>query len=92
MRSATSGESDAFGYHRHRMADPKIDFLRRVPLFEELDDHTLREIANASVEQRWEAGQEIVRQGDTGVGMFVIRSGKVEITQERDGKREKEET
>jgi CRP/FNR family transcriptional regulator len=71
------------------MAAPNVDFLRRVPLFQELDDHTLREIANAAVEQRWEAGQEIVRQGDTGVGMFVVRSGKVEIVQEHDGKHEK---
>jgi CRP/FNR family cyclic AMP-dependent transcriptional regulator len=71
------------------MADPNVDFLRRVRLFGELDDHTLREIANAAVEQRWERGQEIVRQGDTGVGAFIIRSGKVEIVQERDGKTEK---
>ena len=71
------------------MADPKIEFLRKVPLFEDLDDHILREIGNAAVEQRWEAGQEIVRQGDTGVGMFVIRSGKVEIVQEHGGKQEK---
>ena len=71
------------------MADPKIDFLRNVPLFAELDDHTLREISNAAVEQKWEAGQEIVRQGDTGVGMFVIRSGRVDIVQERDGKQER---
>jgi hypothetical protein len=33
------------------MADTNIDFLRRVWLFSELDDHTLREIANAAVEQ-----------------------------------------
>ena len=71
------------------MASPSIEFLRRVPLFQELDDHTLREIANAAVEQRWEPGQEIVRQGDTGVGMFIVRSGKVEIVQEHDGKTEK---
>ena len=71
------------------MADPKIDFLRKVPLFEDMDDHTLREVANAAVEQKWEAGQEIVRQGDTGVGMFVIRSGRVEVVQQRDGKAEK---
>ena len=71
------------------MADPKIEFLRKVPLFEELDDHILREISNAAVEQKWEAGQEIVREGDTGVGMFVIRSGKVEIAQQHEGKSQK---
>ncbi len=71
------------------MAAPNVDFLRRVRMFQELDDHTLREIGNAVVEQRWEAGQEIVRQGDTGVGMFIVRSGKVEIVQDRAGQREK---
>lgn len=65
------------------MAAANVEFLRRVPMFQELDDHTLREIGNAAVEQRWDAGQEIVRQGDTGVGMFIVRSGKVEIVQER---------
>ncbi|HEX9436111.1 MAG TPA: cyclic nucleotide-binding domain-containing protein [Candidatus Limnocylindria bacterium] len=71
------------------MAAPNVEFLRRVPMFQELDDHTLREIGNAAVEQRWEAGQEIVRQGDTGVGMFIVRSGKVEIVQDHEGKPEK---
>ena len=71
------------------MAPPNIEFLRRVPMFQELDDHTLREISNAAVEQRWDAGQEIVREGDSGVGMFIIRSGKVEIVQEHGGHPEK---
>jgi CRP-like cAMP-binding protein len=71
------------------MAAPNVEFLRRVRLFNELDDHTLREIGAAAVEQRWEAGQEIVRQGDTGVGMFIVRSGKVEIMQDHMGKAEK---
>jgi len=38
------------------------------------------------VEQRYQPGQEIVRQGDTGVGAFIIRSGKVDIVQEKGGK------
>ncbi len=71
------------------MAAPNVEFLRRVRLFGELDDHTLGEIGNAAVEQRWEAGQEIVREGDTGVGMFIVRSGKVEIVQQHAGKSEK---
>ena len=68
---------------------PNIDFLKRVAMFEDLDNRSLEAIANAAVEQRYEPGQEIVRQGDTGVGAFIIRSGKVEIVQNRDGKEEK---
>ena len=55
-------------------------------MFEDLDQRSLEAIANAAVEQRYESGQEIVRQGDTGVGAFIIRSGKVQIVQDRDGK------
>ena len=66
-----------------------IDFLKHVSMFEDLDQKSLQAIANAAVEQRYEPGQEIVRQGDTGVGAFIIRSGKVDVIQERDGKQAK---
>jgi len=54
-------------------------------MFEDLDQKSLEAIANAAVEQNYQPGQEIVRQGDTGVGAFIIRSGKVEVVQDRDG-------
>src|SRR5207249_2353654 len=57
--------------------------------FEDLDQRSLEAIANAAVEQRFEPGQEIMRQGDVGVGAFIIRSGKVEVLQDRDGKQVK---
>ena len=71
------------------MATTSVEFLRHVRLFQELDDHILREIAIAAVEQSWAPGEEIVRQGDTGIGVFIVRSGKVEIIQERGGHTDK---
>lgn len=62
------------------------EFLKRVSWFGDLDQKSLDAIANAAVEQSYQPGQEILRQGDTGVGAFIIRSGKVEIVQEKDGK------
>ncbi len=62
------------------------EFLRRVAWFEDVDQSSLDAIANSAVEQSYAPGQEIVRQGDTGVGAFIIRSGKVEIVQEKDGR------
>ncbi|MGH2499331.1 MAG: cyclic nucleotide-binding domain-containing protein [Candidatus Limnocylindria bacterium] len=67
----------------------RTDFLKRVKLFEELDQRSLDAIANAAVEQSYAAGQEIVREGTVGAGAFIIRSGKVEIVQERGGSQEK---
>jgi CRP-like cAMP-binding protein len=70
------------------MAD-NTNFLKHVALFEELDRRSLEAIANAAVEQSYTAGQEIVRQGDTGVGAFIIKSGKVEAVQDRGGHQHK---
>ena len=66
------------------MAD-NIEFLKHVRLFEDLDRKSLEAIANAAVEQSYTAGQEIVRQGDTGVGAFILKSGRVEAVQDRAG-------
>ncbi|HYK97024.1 MAG TPA: cyclic nucleotide-binding domain-containing protein [Candidatus Acidoferrales bacterium] len=65
---------------------PNTDFLKRVSWFEDLDKASLEAIANAAVEQTYQPGEFIMRQGDTGVGAFIIRSGKVEVLQVRDGK------
>ena len=67
------------------MAENNIEFLNRVALFQELDRKSLEAIANAAVEQTYTAGQEIVRQGDTGVGAFIIKKGRVEAVQDRAG-------
>lgn len=61
------------------------DFLRKVPLFEELDDRSLNAIAAGAIEQNYPPGHEIVREGDTGVGAYIIRSGRVEVVQSRGG-------
>ena len=66
-----------------------VEFLKRVQLFEDLDQRSLESIANSAVEQSYQPGQEIVRQGDTGVGAFIIRSGRVEVVQERNGRSER---
>lgn len=65
------------------MTTANVEFLKHVRLFENLDQKSLEAVANAAVEQSYVAGQEIVRQGDTGVGAFIIRSGKVEVVQDR---------
>ncbi|HEX9268733.1 MAG TPA: cyclic nucleotide-binding domain-containing protein [Candidatus Limnocylindria bacterium] len=67
------------------MAADNIEFLKHVPLFADLDRRDLEAIANAAVEQSYTAGQDIVRQGDTGVGAFIIRSGRAETLQEWSG-------
>ncbi len=65
--------------------DTTTDFLRKVPWFADLDDGSLNALAKAAIEQSYFAGQEILRQGDVGVGVFIVRTGKVQVIQSRSG-------
>lgn len=70
------------------MAD-NAEFLKHVRLFDGLDRKSLEAIAHAAVEQSYTAGQDIVRQGDTGVGAFILKTGRVEAVQDRGGHQHK---
>jgi len=61
------------------MAPPQ-ELLANVDLFRDLDNRELREIAVAMKEYTFEAGREIVTQGQNGVGFFVIADGTAKVT------------
>ena len=54
-------------------------FLARVPLFKELKGRQLESVAQTMVSHDYQAGQDIVTQGESGVGLFVIVSGEAEV-------------
>ncbi len=58
------------------MAAP-TDLLRRVPLFAELSDRDLSNLAQSFKESRFAAGDTIAAEGKGGVGFFVIGEGEV---------------
>lgn len=57
------------------------DTLAHVPLFSSLDKKELQEIARSCQERKYSPGTVLVKQGDTGVGLYVITKGRVHITQ-----------
>jgi CRP/FNR family transcriptional regulator, cyclic AMP receptor protein len=57
------------------------DTLARVDLFAGLDKKDLQVLTNACQERTYKAGSTLIKQGDTGVGLYVIISGTVRITQ-----------
>ncbi len=64
------------------LADDEIraeEFLAKAPLFARLDGRGLRRLAELCVPRTFEVGQEIVSEGSTGLGLFVITSGRVEV-------------
>lgn len=57
------------------------DMLAQVPLFQSLSRHELQVLSVNCRERDYTAGQTLLRQGETGVGLFIITSGSVHVTQ-----------
>ncbi len=57
------------------------DILARVGLFSTLSKKELQTVAKSAQERSYGAGKAIFSQGDTGTGLYVIKNGKVRITQ-----------
>jgi CRP-like cAMP-binding protein len=56
------------------------DLLAKVPLFSQLDRKGLRKLAALCVPRQFEPNTEIITEGGTGLGLFIITDGQVEIT------------
>ena len=57
------------------------DLLKAVPLFSGLNDQYIDSIAKLARARSFSAGQTIISEGDAGVGLYVIVSGRVQIVQ-----------
>jgi CRP/FNR family transcriptional regulator, cyclic AMP receptor protein len=62
------------------MPAPAAALLAKVPLFEDLSDRELAMVANTMKERTFPAGHEIAREGQHGVGFFVIDSGTAQVS------------
>ena len=58
------------------------DTLAHVELFAGLEKKDLQLLAGACRERTYSAGSKLIKQGDTGVGLFIITDGTVHITKE----------
>ncbi len=61
------------------------DVLAQVPLFANLKKHDLQILGSSCRERDYPAGAALLRQGETGVGLFVIVSGRVRVSQHQEG-------
>jgi CRP/FNR family transcriptional regulator, cyclic AMP receptor protein len=62
------------------MAGPPVDLLKRVPLFSDLDNRELQEIAGSMKQRTFSPGQQIAVEGESGVGFFLIEDGDATVT------------
>ena len=62
------------------MPGPAVDLLKRVPLFSDLENKELEEIAGSMKQRSFSSGQQIAVEGESGVGFFVIEDGDASVT------------
>ncbi|MFP4331044.1 MAG: Crp/Fnr family transcriptional regulator [Spirochaetaceae bacterium] len=56
-----------------------IEILRKVPLFAHTSERFLRGLARSCQVRSFSSGAYLVEQGESGVGLFIITSGKVRV-------------
>jgi CRP/FNR family transcriptional regulator, cyclic AMP receptor protein len=58
----------------------RIDLVRRVPLFADLERREAQGIANTLKERTFRAGETITSEGESAVGFFVIQDGEASVS------------
>jgi CRP/FNR family cyclic AMP-dependent transcriptional regulator len=62
------------------MAEAPIELLKRVPLFSDLDDRDLKQVARSMKERTFSAGDIVTQEGKGGIGFFVIADGTAKVS------------
>jgi CRP/FNR family transcriptional regulator, cyclic AMP receptor protein len=62
------------------VAAPATELLRSVPLFADLSDRELTMMAASMKERHFHAGHVVAKEGQHGVGFFVIADGSAHVT------------
>jgi putative ABC transport system ATP-binding protein len=65
------------------------EFLRRYPLFADLQTSTLTEVADKMMVEEAQPEDVVIRQGDPGELFYLIRSGRVDVIVEENGEKRK---
>src|SRR3954469_25078375 len=64
----------------YNFAGMRIEALRSVPLFRNLDDHAAFELCNLLTVREVAGGKPLFFRGDAGDAMYLIESGRVRIS------------
>jgi CRP-like cAMP-binding protein len=63
----------------------QTDLLRKIDFFEPLEQKIINKIAEVCIEREYSKGEYIVKQGESGLGLFFITSGRVKVEVDRNG-------
>jgi CRP-like cAMP-binding protein len=63
------------------------ELVAKIDFFSGLEDKVLKKVADAAILRHYARDEMIVRQGETGLGMYIISSGRVKVEREEAGTR-----
>ena len=62
------------------MAQPTPELIRSIPIFADLDDAAVKQLASDFIEREFAAGQAIATEGEGGLNFFVVESGAADVS------------
>ena len=69
-----------------KQSEETLRLLQQVELFQGIDSASLRMIAEGTTEQKFAAGEVILREGETGDRLFLLLAGTMRVYVEREGR------
>src|ERR1700694_5618922 len=63
------------------------ELIKKIDFFSGLDDKILNKISDACIARQFTKGETIVRQGEMGLGLYIIARGRVKVDAEQGGAR-----
>lgn len=74
-----------FNFEKKSKENELVSIIKEVPIFENLPNKALNEIARIVYHREYKEGEIIFHKGDPGLGMYIITSGQVDIVEDKDG-------
>jgi CRP/FNR family transcriptional regulator, cyclic AMP receptor protein len=62
------------------MAQPSPELIRDIPIFADLDEGSIKQLADDFMERDFAAGQSIATEGEGGLNFFVVESGSADVS------------
>ena len=64
---------------------PHTEIIRKLDIFETLDEKIIKNIAKMCIEREFITGDYIVKRGEAGLGLYFITAGRAKVEIDRDG-------
>lgn len=72
-------------FFRNESHSEALDFFRGIPIFHGLSTRQLGRVMLAMQPRQYHTGERLFEEGQVGKAVFIVKSGKVELTRQADG-------